>query len=71
MDGEFDITPKITGTLHVGYGGYARLNVGLAFTYNSPGWFLKLGSNSLQGYLSPSNTYGQGAFISIAKKFKH
>lgn len=69
-DAEFEFTPKITGALHVGYGGYARLNLGLAFTYNSPGWFFKLGSNSLQGYISPSNTYGQGAFISIAKKFK-
>lgn len=69
-DAEYQITPKITGVLHIAYGGYSRLNVGLAFSYNSPSWFFKLGSNSLQGYISPSNTYGQGAFISIAKKFK-
>jgi hypothetical protein len=69
-DAEYQITQKITGALHVGYGGYTKLNVGLAFTYTSPSWFFKLGSNSLQGYISPKNTYGQGAFISIAKKFK-
>ncbi len=69
-DAEYEFTKKITGALHVGYGGYSKLNVGLAFTYNSPSWFFKLGSNSLQGYVSPKNTYGQGAFISIAKKFK-
>ncbi len=69
-DAEYQLTSKITGVLHVAYGGYSKLNVGLAFTYNSPAWFFKIGSNSLQGYISPSNTYGQGAFISIAKKFK-
>ena len=70
-DAEYQLTLKITGALHVGYGGYTKLNIGLAFTYASPSWFFKLGSNSIQGYISPKNTYGQGAFISIAKKFKH
>ena len=69
-DAEYQLTSKITGVLHVAYGGYSKLNVGLAFSYNSPAWFFKIGSNSLQGYISPSNTYGQGVFISIAKKFK-
>lgn len=70
-DSEYEFTKKIAGALHVGYGGYTKLNIGLAFTYNTPGWFLRIGSNSLQGFISPANTNGQGAFISIAKKFKH
>lgn len=69
-DAEYEFTKKISGTLHIAYGGYSKLNFGLAFTYNSKAWFFKLGSNSLQGFISPKNTYGQGAFISIAKKFK-
>lgn len=69
-DAEYQITPRITGALHIAYGGYSKLNVGLAFSYLSPSWFFKIGSNSLQGYISPANTYGQGAFVSIAKKFK-
>jgi hypothetical protein len=69
-DAEYYFTPKISAALHVAYGGYTKLNVGLAFSYVSKAWFFKLGSNSLQGYISPSNTYGQGAFVSIAKKFK-
>lgn len=69
-DAEYQLTSKVTGVLHAAYGGYSKLNIGLAFSYNSPAWFFKIGSNSLQGYISPSNTYGQGAFISIAKKFK-
>lgn len=69
-DAEYQLSNKVKGVLHVGYGGYAKLNLGLAFMYTSQNWFLKIGSNSLQGYISPKNTYGQGAFISIAKKFK-
>jgi len=69
-DAEYEFTKKISGTLHIAYGGYSKLNFGLALTYNSKAWFFKLGSNSLQGFISPKNTYGQGAFISIAKKFK-
>jgi hypothetical protein len=69
-DAEYQITKQFSGSLHLAYGGYSKLNVGLAFVYSSPGWFFKIGSNSLQGFISPSNTYGQGAFISIAKKFK-
>jgi hypothetical protein len=69
-DLEYEFSQHFTGTMHIAYGGYSKLNVGLAFMYKSPNWFIKLGSNSIQGYISPKNTYGQGAFISIAKKFK-
>ena len=69
-DAEYNFTPNFSGSLHVGYGGYAKLGVGLTLMYNSTGFYVKIGSNSLQGYISPKNTYGQGAFISIAKKFK-
>ncbi|MBS1637078.1 MAG: hypothetical protein JST26_14265 [Bacteroidetes bacterium] len=70
IENEYDFTPKVSMALHVGYGGYSRLNLGLAFVYSSGNWFFKIGSNSLQGYVSPANTFGQGAFISVARKFK-
>ncbi len=70
MDAEYKLSGNFSGIVHVGYGGYAKLGVGFTFIYNAPGFYVKLGSNSLQGYISPKNTYGQGAFISIAKKFK-
>ena len=69
-DAEYRFAKHFSGDLHVGYGGYAKLGVGLTLSYNSPGFYVKIGSNSLQGYISPKNTYGQGAFVSIAKKFK-
>ena len=60
----------VTFTLHTGYGGYVKLNVGAAITWNSKNWFLKIGSNSLQGYFLPSTAYGQGLYLSLAKKLK-
>ncbi len=57
-------------SLHVGYGGYTNMNIGAAMTWNGKGWFMKLGSNSIQGYLAPKTAYSQGVYISIAKKLK-
>jgi len=61
---------NVTFALHTGYGGYVRLNVGASVTWNSAGWYLRVGSNSLQGYFFPKMAYGQGAFVSLAKKLK-
>jgi hypothetical protein len=61
---------KITFGVHTGYGGYMRLNVGASVTWNSRHWFLKLGSNSLQGFVVPKSAFGVGLFATVAKKFK-
>mgnify|MGYP000894844999 CR=1 FL=1 len=61
---------NITFMLHAGYGGYVRINVGTSVMYNSKNWFLRLGSNSLQGYILPKSAYGQGLYFSLAKKLK-
>jgi hypothetical protein len=59
---------NVTFALHAGYGGYVKLNIGASATWSSAGWFLRVGSNSLQGYLLPRSAYGQGLFLSFAKK---
>lgn len=56
--------------LHGGYGGYVSLNIGASVTWNSKGWFIRAGSNSLQGYFAPRTAYGQGVFLTLAKKLK-
>lgn len=71
IESDYAFTSKINMSLHVGYGGYSKINVGLAFVYSSKWWFFKIGSNSLQGYIAPAHTYGQGAFFSVARKFKN
>jgi hypothetical protein len=65
---EFKYKKLIFG-LHAGYGGYARLNFGTSVTWNNKHWFLRIGSNSLQGYVLPKSAFGQGLFFSFAKKF--
>jgi hypothetical protein len=59
---------NVTFALHAGYGGYVKLNIGASATWSSAAWFLRVGSNSLQGYVLPRSAYGQGLFISFAKK---
>ncbi len=61
---------KVSFSLHAGYGGYVRLNIGLWMMWNNKDWYLRLGSNSLQGYILPKSAYGQALFFSLAKKFK-
>ena len=61
---------NLTFGLHTGYGGYVRLNVGASVTWTNKNWFLRIGSNSLQGYIAPKISSGQGLFFSLAKKFK-
>lgn len=61
---------KVTFGLHTGYGGYVRVNVGASVTWNNKNWFLRIGSNSLQGYIIPKSAFGQALFFSFAKKFK-
>lgn len=61
---------NMTFALHAGYGGYVRLNVGAWLMWSSKHWFLRVGSNSLQGYFFPKTAFGQGVFVSVAKKLK-
>ena len=61
---------KVSFTIHTGYGGYVKLNVGASLTWNCSGWFLRFGSHSLQGYFFPKTAFGQGLYLCLAKKFK-
>lgn len=69
-EGVFNWNKNLSTTLHVGIGGYGKLTFGLNVDYKISTWFLRLGSNALQGYISPKNTLGQGLFFSISKKLK-
>jgi len=68
---EYKLSKTMVGDLHIGYGGYSRLNVGLTFAYMNDNWYIKIGSNSLQGFIAPKKTFGQGLFFALARKFKN
>lgn len=61
---------NVTTALHVGYGGYVRLNVGASVTWASKNWFLRIGSNSLLGFVIPQSSAGTGVYCAIAKRLK-
>lgn len=61
---------NVSVTLHISYGGYVRLNVGTAIAWNTKGFFLRIGSNSLQGFVMPKYGYGQSVFFTVAKKLR-
>lgn len=67
-EGKFNILKNFSSTLHVGYGGYGKLTLGLNVEYNIQTWYLRLGSNALQGFISPGRSLGQGLFFSLSKK---
>lgn len=67
-EGVFRINKNLSTTLHTGIGGYGKFTAGLNVEYKIKSWFIRLGSNALQGYLSPKNSMGQGLFFSLSKK---
>lgn len=61
---------NLTFTLHTGYGGYARFNIGASIILNTENWFIKFGSNSLQGFILPKSVFAQALYLTFAKKIK-
>ncbi|MDP4266975.1 MAG: DUF5723 family protein [Bacteroidota bacterium] len=58
----------IKGT--VSYGGYGNLNAGIDLSkIFRNGFYLRAGSNYINGLILPGNNSGQGAYISIGKAF--
>lgn len=72
VETEFTFNKAFSASLHVGYGGYGRFNSGLSVSYAIADKFiLRAGSNSIQGYIAPKSTLGQGAYFSLIYKLKY
>lgn len=56
--------------LHTGYGGYARFNVGASASYIGPRWFVRLGSNALQGLVFRKKVFAQGVFFCLGWRMR-
>lgn len=55
----------VTAGVHIGYGGYTRLNVGASFTVDKGPLYLRLGSHALQGFFFPRSVFSQGVYFSL------
>ncbi|MEO8759814.1 MAG: DUF5723 family protein, partial [Bacteroidia bacterium] len=67
-DGQFALTKSFTATANIGYGGYGKLSGGINLQYQIKTFFIRLGSNAIQGYVLPKQSLGQGLFFSLTKK---
>jgi hypothetical protein len=67
-EGQFAVHKNFTATAHLGYGGYGKLSGGINLQYKIKTFFIRLGSNAIQGYVLPKQSLGQGLFFSLSKK---
>ena len=67
-EGQFALHKNFTATAHVGYGGYGKLSEGLNVEYKIKTFYIRLGTNAIQGYIAPKHSLGQGLFFSLTKK---
>lgn len=69
-EGMFYISNNFSVNTHLGFGGYGKLSggIGLSGTIKKH-LVLRMGSNSIQGFVIPKKTMGQSAYISISYKF--
>jgi hypothetical protein len=71
VDNKFSFNKSLSCGVLLSYGGYGKFSGGVYVEYNYKGqWYLKTGSNSLQGFISPSKTRGQSVYLTLSKKFK-
>ncbi len=67
-EGQFAVYKNFTATAHIGYGGYGKLSEGLNMEYKIKTFYIRIGSNAIQGYVAPKHSLGQGLFFSLTKK---
>jgi hypothetical protein len=61
---------KIVTKAHLSYGGYGKLNVGLAFAKSFNKYFdIFIGTNNVEAFIAPSSSYSSSGFIGIKSYF--
>jgi hypothetical protein len=71
LDNRFKFTRSVSAGLMLSYGGYGKFSSGLYFEINlKEKWFVKIGSNSLQGFIDTKNSIGQSAYLTLSKTLR-
>jgi hypothetical protein len=71
LNGNFYLNSKFILSTTFGYGGYGTYNYGLGVSAKLiKNFVIYAGSNNIEGFIVPKKTTGQGAYISLIKKFK-
>ncbi|MBW6482711.1 MAG: hypothetical protein K0B10_06585 [Vicingaceae bacterium] len=64
------VTPNFITRVHLSYGGYGKLNLGLALAYQlKNSYTLFVGSNNIDAFISPSTSFANSGFVGIKAQF--
>ena len=64
------VTPNFITRVHLSYGGYGKLNLGLALAYQlKNSYTLFVGSNNIDAFISPSTSFANNGFVGIKAQF--
>ncbi len=62
--------PKFVGKVHLSYGGYGKLNTGLAFAKSVATYFdIFIGTNNIETFIAPSSSYNNSGFLGVKAYF--
>ncbi len=71
LSGNFYLNSKLILSSTFGYGGYGTFNYGMGISAKlGKNFVVHAGSNNIEGFIVPKKTTGQGAYVSLVKKFK-
>lgn len=64
------VTPNFITRVHLSYGGYGKLNLGLALAYQlKNSYTLFVGSNNIDAFISSSTSFANSGFVGIKAQF--
>ena len=70
INGYYSFNPKLIGRLHLSYGGYGKLNTGLAFSKSVKNYFdIFIGTNNIEAFIASSSSYSNSGFIGLKAYF--
>jgi hypothetical protein len=70
VNGYYYFNPKLVVRGHVSYGGYGKLNTGLAFSKAIKKHFdIFIGTNNIEAFIKPNSAYSNSGFIGLKAYF--
>ncbi|MFB0924396.1 MAG: DUF5723 family protein [Vicingaceae bacterium] len=70
VNGYYSFNPKLIARAHLSYGGYGKLNTGLAFSKSVKNYFdIFIGTNNIEAFISTSSSYSNSGFVGLKAYF--
>ena len=63
------VNPTLSTRVHLAYGGYGKLNTGIAFAKSFKFIDITIGTNNLEGFILPDKAFANSGFVQLKKYF--